>query len=214
MADAPTADQIRSYLLANGWRMGSSGRAAYLMVTMGHTVRMLHEPTEYDLEKTVFDISLAEGRHPADVWENILAGTAATKAASHAAVTAADVPTLVAFLRQRRIDLGLTQSELAARIPGFSTALLCGYERGRHNPSATKLVALADALGCDTTFTVRPAPPLKGHFDSLDELREDMRDNAWARRVAAPATPDDIEEIKRRLAEYSTETGHEPATEG
>ncbi|ACU71919.1 hypothetical protein Caci_3010 [Catenulispora acidiphila DSM 44928] len=68
----PTADQIRTYLLANGWEVGEFGRAAYLMVTKGHTVRMLHEPTEYDRDKAVFDIALAEGRHPADVHQDIL----------------------------------------------------------------------------------------------------------------------------------------------
>jgi len=38
---------------------------------------MLHQPTEYDLDKAVFDISLAEGRHPADVRQDILSGTTA-----------------------------------------------------------------------------------------------------------------------------------------
>lgn len=68
----PTADQIRAYLLANGWEMGDSGSAAYLMVTKGYRVRMLHEPTEHDLFQAVFDIALAENRHPADVRESIL----------------------------------------------------------------------------------------------------------------------------------------------
>lgn len=72
MTDVPTADQIRAYLLANGWRMGESGSAAYLMVALGHTVRMLHEPTERDRGEAVFQISLAERRHPADVREDIL----------------------------------------------------------------------------------------------------------------------------------------------
>lgn len=74
MADVPSVEQIHAYLVARGWRMGESGRAAYLMVALGHTVRMLHEPTEYDLDKAVFDISLAERRHPADVRKDILAG--------------------------------------------------------------------------------------------------------------------------------------------
>lgn len=206
MADTPTADQIRAYLLARGWRMGESGSAAYLMVALGHTVRMLHEPTEYDRGKAVFDISLAERRHPADVRDDILAGPVATQDASHEATTGkSDVPALVAFLRQRRLDLGLTQREVVQHAPGFTTSLLSGYETGHHKPSTEKLVAWADALGCDVTFTVRPAPPLKARFGSLDELRQDMRDNAWARHIAAPATPDDIEEIKRRLAEYNAE---------
>lgn len=112
-----------------------------------------------------------------------------------------DVPALAAFLRQRRLDLGLTQGEVADHAPGFSTSLLCGYETGRHKPSATRLVAWADALGCDVTFTIRPAPPIQGHFDSLEELREDLRDNAWARRVAVPATSDDLDELRRCLDE-------------
>lgn len=72
MPDLPTAGQIHAYLLANGWQMGDSGRAAYLMVTMGHSVRMLYEPTEYDRGKSVFDIALVEGRRPADVRLDIL----------------------------------------------------------------------------------------------------------------------------------------------
>lgn len=70
---APTADQIRAYLLANGWHVGESGHAAYLMVALGHAVRMLHEPTERDRGEAVFQISLAERRHPADVRKAILA---------------------------------------------------------------------------------------------------------------------------------------------
>lgn len=207
----PTADQIRAYLLANGWKVGESGRAAYLMVTMGHTVRMLHEPTEYDRDKACFDIALAEGRHPADVYEDILSATPLQKVANAAVTTTpANVSAPVAFLRQRRIDLGVSQREVA-RQAGFAPSLLSDYESGRHEPTTSKLIALADALGCDVTFTVRPAPPVRGHFDSLDELRQDMHENAWARRVAAPAKPDDIEEIRRRLSETCMRTDdHEP----
>lgn len=115
-----------------------------------------------------------------------------------------DASAPVAFLRQRRIDLGLSQREVA-RQAKLAPSLVSDYENGRHEPTLSNLIALADALGCDVTLTVRPAPPLKTRFDSLDELRQDMRDNAWARRVAAPAKPDDIEEIKRRLAEYEAE---------
>lgn len=73
MIEIPTADQIRAYLLANGWHMGESGSAAYLMVAMGRTVRMLHESTERDRGEAVFQIALAERRRPADVRLAILA---------------------------------------------------------------------------------------------------------------------------------------------
>lgn len=116
-----------------------------------------------------------------------------------------DVPELVAALKKRRLDLGLTQREVGVR-SGIGQNLICTYERGRTiSPTLAKIVAWADALGCDITFAVRPTPPLRGHFDSLDELLQDMYANAWARRVAAPATPDDLDEIRRRLAEYEVE---------
>ena len=67
-----------------------------------------------------------------------------------------DVPALVAFLRQRRIDLGLTQREVGKR-SGISQNLVCTYERGRTvSPTLSKLIAWADALDCDVTLTVRP----------------------------------------------------------
>lgn len=114
----------------------------------------------------------------------------------------ADVPALVAFLRQRRIGLGLSQREVA-RHAGFAPSLLSDYENGVHEPTLSKLIDWADALGCDVTLTVRPAPPVR-HFDNWDDFHRDMHENAWARRVTEPATPDDIDEIKRRLAEYKS----------
>lgn len=98
--NTPTAEQIRGYLLANGWQMGDSGSAAYLMVTQGHTVRMLHNPTEYDLGKAVFDIALAENRHPADVRASILSYVAAAGAGTQPAT--APRPRL--FRLQRDVD--------------------------------------------------------------------------------------------------------------
>lgn len=116
----------------------------------------------------------------------------------------ADVPALMAQLRQRRLDLGLTQREVGER-SGIGQSLVNAYETGRtHSPMLSKVMAIADALGCDLELVPRPAPPLKTRFDSLAEMEQDMRDNAWARRVASPGVPDDIEEIKRRLAENET----------
>ena len=68
-----------------------------------------------------------------------------------------DVLDLVAFLRQRRTDLGLTQREVGER-SGIGQNLVCTYERGRTvSPTLSKLIAWADALGCDVEVTVRPA---------------------------------------------------------
>jgi hypothetical protein len=152
--NVPTADQIRAYLLANGWQMGESGSAAYLMVGMGR-IRLLHEPTEYDLDKAVFDISLAEGRHPADVRQDILNGAPAPRAiAAPGEPEQVEVVGLVEILRQRRIKLGLSQRRVGF-MSGLGTSI-CEYEAGRHAPTLPNLVAWANAVGCDITVAVRP----------------------------------------------------------
>jgi hypothetical protein len=150
----PTADQIRSYLLANGWVMGKSGRAANLMVTTGYTIRLLNEPTDRDRGQAVFDISLAEGRHPADVRKSILATPAAETDAQPTGADAASGSDLVAVLTARRIALGLSQRRVGF-ISGLGTSV-CEYEAGRHTPTLPKLVAWADSLGCDVAVAVRP----------------------------------------------------------
>lgn len=113
-----------------------------------------------------------------------------------------DATILTAFLRRRRLDLGLTLRDVGDRC-GVPLQSIHVWETQGARMRIDRLVIWADALGCDLELTVRPAP-LRTRFDSLDELLQDARDNAWARRVATPATPDDIEEIKRRLAEYET----------
>lgn len=152
--EVPTVEQIHAYLLARGWLLGESGRAAYLMVAMGYSVRMLHEPTEYDRDEAVFRIALAEGRHPADVRQDILAGMTAPSVPDPPKPI--DVRAKTAFLRQRRIDMGLSQREVARR-SGIPPSLLSDYENGRHEPTLSKLAAWADALGCDVTITTRPS---------------------------------------------------------
>lgn len=146
--DVPTAAQIRNYLESNGWVVDAVGSAAYLMVTRGHTVRMLHEPTGHDRLQAIFDISLAEGRHSADVRKDILACPVAA---------APDVPVagdVVATLTARRIALGLSQRRV-----GFASGLgtsVCEYEAGRHAPTLPNLLAWADSVGCDITVAARP----------------------------------------------------------
>lgn len=68
-----------------------------------------------------------------------------------------DVRTLMAQLRQRRIDLGLTQREVGER-SGIGQNLLCAYETGHtRSPMLSKVMAIADVLGCDLKLAVRPA---------------------------------------------------------
>lgn len=67
-----------------------------------------------------------------------------------------DIPAQVASLRQRRLDLGLSQREVA-RLAGFAPSAVHEYENGSHEPTLFSLVAWADALGCDVAVTARAA---------------------------------------------------------
>lgn len=67
----------------------------------------------------------------------------------------ADMRALVAMLKARRIELGWSQRKLGAE-SGIGKNLVCAYERGRTvSPTGLKLLAWADALGCDVVITVR-----------------------------------------------------------
>lgn len=101
-----------------------------------------------------------------------------------------EVAKVVAVLTARRIELGLSQRRVGF-LSGLGTSV-CEYEAGRHAPTLPKLEAWADAVGCDIAVMVRPAPP----------TRTRSRNSTWARRVAASAEPDDLDEIRRRLVEY------------
>lgn len=72
MTGEPTADQVRRYLAVTGWDIGTQGAAATRWIRRGSSVRMVHKPSERDLDETVFQISIAENRHPADVRNDIL----------------------------------------------------------------------------------------------------------------------------------------------
>ena len=63
-------------------------------------------------------------------------------------------------LRQRRIELGLTQAELAAKL-GVDQAYISDLERGQRNPSLSRLAPLADAL--DTTPSVLISSAVLAH---------------------------------------------------
>lgn len=73
---------------------------------------------------------------------------------------------------QRRKQLNLSQEELALRI-GVSQHQISKYERGKNNPTAEVLNALADALGTTTDWLLGRTEitdlPIRGTGD-LDDL--------------------------------------------
>lgn len=60
-------------------------------------------------------------------------------------------------VHRRRVQAGLAQNELAARI-GISAAQLCRIEKGRSGASASVLSRLAEALHCEIADLMPPEP--------------------------------------------------------
>lgn len=164
--NVPTVDQIHAYLLANGWQMSESGTAAYLMVSLGHSIRMLHKPTASDRFQTVFEISLAEGRHPADVRKDILE-VAARPAVLQTPDLLAELPSMLRAELSRR---GMSQRQLGAELDITSSTItrmmrgqglcdvptfvrLCAWLNATPEEFADELVAKAYRRGWDDCAT-------------------------------------------------------------
>lgn len=86
-----------------------------------------------------------------------------------------DTPSLLTSVRERRVEAGLSQTELAATV-GVSRQGLSAIESGRQVPSTTLSLHLARALGCtvDDIFRLPGGPRIEA------ELARDPHD---ARRV-------------------------------
>jgi transcriptional regulator with XRE-family HTH domain len=78
-------------------------------------------------------------------------------------------------LRRRRAQLGLTQSQVAAKAE-MSTVQYNGYENARHEPSEATMVRLAKALKCKPDDLWDDAYADDGQ--TVDELKDALRKKA------------------------------------
>ena len=76
-------------------------------------------------------------------------------------------------MREARIAQGITQKELGQR-SGIPYHTIRSYERGRHNPPAMRVRALADVLGLDAEDY--PLPPSRTPADERNELLKEVMD--------------------------------------
>jgi len=74
MTDTPiTVAMIHNYLEASGWVVALSGTYAQVWQTWGSSLRVPVNPTGFELDKAVFELSLVENLHPEEVRDKILA---------------------------------------------------------------------------------------------------------------------------------------------
>lgn len=66
----------------------------------------------------------------------------------------ADAHTLMLKLGERRMNLGLTQLEVASQI-GVSQGAISFWETGQRTPTLAKFAELADVLGYELTLTMK-----------------------------------------------------------
>jgi transcriptional regulator with XRE-family HTH domain len=67
--------------------------------------------------------------------------------------------TMGEIARARRVELGLTQQEVADRL-GVKQPTVAAFERGGVSPNLESLRRYADALNCDLEVTMRPKATL------------------------------------------------------
>ena len=67
---------------------------------------------------------------------------------------------LVAYLRKKRKDAGLTQAEVAGRIDRYQS-FVADYESGQKRIDAVELVEIAEAIGFDPAAALRHIRKIK-----------------------------------------------------
>ena len=67
---------------------------------------------------------------------------------------------LVAFLKKKRLQAGLTQADVAGRI-GRYQSFITDYERGQKRIDAVELVEIAEAIGFDPQAAIRHIKAIK-----------------------------------------------------
>ena len=73
-------------------------------------------------------------------------------------------------LRSRRIELGMTQEELAHKLGYKSKSTINKIELDHHDVSQSKLIKLAEALECSPTYFIEDDEP------SVDISNKDLTD--------------------------------------
>ena len=92
-------------------------------------------------------------------------------------------------IKKRRLELGLTQTELAHRMGLSSKSSICRAERTNFNPTTESVKAFADALGTTTSYLMgweddTPNLVLTAQFKELEDICKDLNAPQIERLIA------------------------------
>ena len=180
----PTAEQIRTYLARTGWTVGATGRVAEQWVRTGRSVRLPLELAGDAIDQAICDIAMAENRHPADTYDDILdvdnpahakiAAWAASSVCENAAVS----------VRRQIAEAGddgwpgVWNGDVAHAMSKQAAALADVFD--------------ATAAAIRAAARLEPAAPWHPLWTAVGRAAEVVA-------LSGPERPDDLEEIKRRL---------------
>jgi transcriptional regulator with XRE-family HTH domain len=90
-------------------------------------------------------------------------------------------------IRERRLELGLTQEELAHRMGYKSKSTINKIEKDLHDVNQTNLIKLSKALDCSPSFFIetpshidRPSDAVMMYAEKLANLPPEQRDNVFS----------------------------------
>lgn len=102
-------------------------------------------------------------------------------------------------IRERRIELGLTQKQLAKLVGYTSHTTVAKVERGLVDLSQSKIAAFTDALQVDAGYLVWGKEATQTDA-STDEWREELRSNPDLRMLLSASSKLNEDDIKYLIA--------------
>lgn len=108
------------------------------------------------------------------------------------------MPTVGERIKARRVELGMTQADLAKAV-GTTYQAISKYENDLIGTIPTKkLAVIAKALDCSPVYLLGMEEPAHGFFDKVEDYRDQLKDNPDLRmllRAAADLKPDEIQQL-------------------
>lgn len=113
-------------------------------------------------------------------------------------------------IRQRRIEIGLTQQTLA-QLADISVGFVSEIEKGKRNPSGRVLLRIASALRTTTDWVLRGVEPERGVASQHVLIPPELSEAARQAGLSYTATVSVLKAYRQVVAERGGEPEHAPS---